>query len=169
MKNSPLPLPAYTPRQIARFWNKVDRRGPEECWNWKRGVESSGYGRFWSNTRDAQAHRVAYYLTHLEFDQSLCILHQCDNRLCCNPAHLRTGTYLDNNRDCVNKGRFVKAASCHKPGSANPASKLTERDVLEIRRRHKPRRVTYKMLGKEFGISHTNVRLIVRRKTWTHI
>jgi hypothetical protein len=33
------------------------------------------------------------------------VLHRCDNRLCCNPAHLFVGTQRENIRDMMAKGR----------------------------------------------------------------
>ncbi len=29
-----------------RFWSKVDRRGPDECWPWLEHRKRSGYGQF---------------------------------------------------------------------------------------------------------------------------
>ena len=34
------------------------------------------------------------------------ILHDCDNRRCCNPEHLRAGTHLENSRDAQSRGRL---------------------------------------------------------------
>ena len=32
-------------------------------------------------------------------------MHLCDNRVCCNPAHLQVATIKENNDDCNQKGR----------------------------------------------------------------
>jgi len=32
-------------------------------------------------------------------------MHTCDNRICCNPAHLRVASIKANNLDCLQKGR----------------------------------------------------------------
>lgn len=47
---------------VERFWSKVDRRGPDECWPWTAASNEKGYGRFWLNGRTVPAHRVAYEL-----------------------------------------------------------------------------------------------------------
>lgn len=88
---------------INRFWSKVDRSDPDSCWNWVAGKNLDGYGRFrWLKVKK-QAHHVAYYLQHREWPTYL--LHECDNPACCNPAHLKQGTHLENVRDRDSKGR----------------------------------------------------------------
>jgi hypothetical protein len=41
-----------------RFWTKVDKRGPGECWPWLESTKPAGYG----NCEGRPAHRVAYEL-----------------------------------------------------------------------------------------------------------
>lgn len=110
-----------------RFWSKVDRSG--ECWNWRAGLNRGGYGAFrvggkGSNT--AAASRIAWELTNGAVPPGLFVLHRCDNRKCCNPAHLFLGTLGDNNRDCKAKGRNPKH-------DRHPQAKLTSAIVAEIR------------------------------------
>lgn len=89
-----------------RFWRDVDKRGPDECWPWKRSTMRGGYGRFPVTSRNQQrAHRYAYELTHGPIPKDIVICHRCDNPPCCNPAHLFAGTHADNVRDRVAKGR----------------------------------------------------------------
>jgi hypothetical protein len=42
------------------------------------------------------ASRKAWVLTNGPIRGALCVLHRCDNKLCCNPAHLYLGTRADN-------------------------------------------------------------------------
>jgi len=30
----------------SRFWDKVDKKESDECWNWNAGTQSKGYGSF---------------------------------------------------------------------------------------------------------------------------
>jgi hypothetical protein len=95
----------------ARFWEKVDRRGPNECWPFIGYCEPRGYGRFspLGGERTRQAHRVAWELGHgreiPKSDVEIVVMHSCDNPPCCNPAHLSLGTDAENQADCVAKGR----------------------------------------------------------------
>ena len=92
------------------------------------------------------------------------ICHQCDNPSCVNPAHLFVGTQADNMRDCKVKDR-------HSRGERQPKSKLTEGQVLEIRRRYAigGRGNGYRVLAREFGVSESLTKMIVTRQRWTHI
>lgn len=81
----------------ARFWSKVDQAaGPDGCWHWKGATNSWGYGYFRVGRHMLRAHRVAYTLTHGGITAGLYVLHSCDIRGCCNPAHLREGTQAEN-------------------------------------------------------------------------
>jgi len=88
-----------------RFWNKVDIKSKEECWNWKGYKNSDGYGHMTQNGKYKAAHRLAYELTYGTIPEGLLIMHLCDNPSCCNPNHLKTGTNKDNSQDMKRKGR----------------------------------------------------------------
>jgi hypothetical protein len=91
-----------------RFWAKVDRAGPEECWGWRAGRQRYGYGSFWTGRTIGmdKAHRVAYELAVGPIPAGLEILHDCDNPPCVNPNHLRVGTHAENMEDARTKGRL---------------------------------------------------------------
>lgn len=92
------------PKYANRFWSKV-KKG-DGCWEWTAAVDRGGYGNFGIDGRTMGAHRVAWTLANnREIPEGLCVCHSCDNRACCNPAHLWLGTQLDNVRDMVEKGR----------------------------------------------------------------
>lgn len=56
-----------------------------------------------------------------------------------------------------------------KKGSEHHGAKITEKDVREIRRRYAAGGVSYKQLGIEFGLPHSNIGYIVKRQTWKHV
>lgn len=121
-----------------------------------------GYGGIKIRDRQRKAHRLAYAIAYGHLSPKLLVRHSCDNRLCCNPAHLEQGTHTDNARDRASRGR-----SAPKTGALNGRAKITERDVSYIRRN--PQGLLQRELGAQFGIDQTVVSLIQRRKIWTHV
>jgi len=97
-----------------RFWEKVDVRGPDECWPWTRKHNPKGYGQF-RKDKMVQAHRMAWELTNGPIPDGLDVLHTCDNPPCCNPHHLFLGTNDDNMRDMNSKGRHGNIKKTHCP------------------------------------------------------
>lgn len=152
-----------------RFWQKVDKRTPTECWEWL-GSKGKGYGRFYVNGHVYQATVVSYIL-HCRVDpNNLFMCHACDNRGCVNPHHLWPGTNQDNMLDAVNKGRYVKHVLPPKPlGELHPNSRLTTQTILDIRTLAASSDMPHSQIAKQFGISREHARDIINRKKWRHI
>jgi len=86
-----------------RFWAKVTKLGPDDCWKWQGRCDSKmGYGNFDHPGVGKLAHRYSWKLHHGNIG-NLCVLHECDNPPCVNPSHLFLGTKQDNNADCKAK------------------------------------------------------------------
>ena len=99
-----------------RFWEKVDRRGPEECWPWMAYINEDGYGIFRVATNESmrQASQVAWELANGKpFPDGLESCHSCDTRSCCNPSHIEPGTHQKNVRDCWDRGRRHNNGECN--------------------------------------------------------
>lgn len=105
-----------THKMRARFWAKVPDRPEEGCWEWKASKGFRDYGKFRIGPTYMAAHRVAYYLAFGPFDESLLILHTCDNPSCVKPSHLDIGTQADNNLDKMKKGRHSYKTPWGRPG-----------------------------------------------------
>jgi len=90
-------------------WIKKTKGG---CWEWLGQKWRTGYGyvRFREDgkVKTTAAHRYIYKIHKGEFNETLNVLHTCDNPSCVNPNHLWLGTHTDNMRDMVAKGRHVK-------------------------------------------------------------
>lgn len=152
----PLGLP---PEQ--RFWEKVDRRGQDECWPWLGGRGPAGHGWFSVKSVDILAHRWLWRHLHGPIPEGLVVRHSCDNPPCCNPAHLLIGTQLDNITDRETRGRTAK-------GSSHYRAKLTESDVREIREGLRGG-VSRTALAQHFGVSRATIRQVGTGQSWKHV
>lgn len=76
----------YAPAE-ERFWDRVQKRGPDECWPWIV-TNRQGYGAFRVNGRTIAAHRFSWLLAGGSLPEGLELDHLCRNRACQNPRHL---------------------------------------------------------------------------------
>lgn len=142
-----------------RFEAKFVPEPNSGCWIWTARLDRRGYGRFRHGDRNAGAHRVAYELYRSTVPGSAYVLHRCDNRACVNPDHLYLGTHADNMRDLglrsIPKRNRVQINS-YEPlniEQRRPRSKLSARQVEEIRERYRAGGVLQRELAREYGIS----------------
>ena len=147
-----------------RFWAKVDRRGAEDCWLWTAATNEHGYGVMRPGGQRSgptvKAHRVSLILAGVDID-GLVIRHSCDNPPCVNPAHLSVGTKAENSADMVARGRSPR-------GSRSGASKLTERQVAEIRARQAAGEL-HRVLAADYGVSRVTITNLVTGKSRRHV
>lgn len=170
MSGKPKPL-------LFRFWSKVDiKDNPDECWNWRACISNKGYGRFMINRKVVPASRMSYIITNGPIVGKYEVCHTCDNPLCVNPNHLFLGTRKQNMEDAKNKGRLSSGEKHSKLCTGNRAvgersgkSKLTEKQVREIRRLYTTTETSYKKLAKRFAVSPSAVAAIIKNKRWTHL
>ena len=94
-----------------------------------------------------------------------------DNRI----DNLEWCTNTENVHHAINLGLFVfstpeKSVNKQvKSGELNGCHLLTEKQVLEIRSKFKPREYTRKMLALEYGVKESTIKDVVLNKSWRHI
>ena len=149
-----------------RFWEKVDKKGPDDCWEWIGARSSKGYGTLGGpNGTTLSSHRVAYELTFGPIPLGKQILHECDNPPCCNPSHLFLGTNRENRLDCVRKGR---ANSCNDHTKGSHHGFLSAEQIPELRALHASG-VSLVEIGKRFGVHSTTIWGALHGKTFRHV
>lgn len=90
---------------LERLLNKIEINDATDCWIWQGGKNNIGYGMIRHDDKMRTTHRVSYEVHKGNIPKGMCVLHSCDNPLCCNPNHLRLGTHKDNTQDMIRKGR----------------------------------------------------------------
>jgi len=151
----------FSEKDKARFWDKVEVRGENECWEWKKGKDKDGYGQVTLRKKPYRSHRLAWILTNGQIPDGKLVLHACDNPPCENPKHLFLGTHKENVEDRVEK---IRSAT----GEKNAGCKLTKLKVLCIRKRYSEGE-TQVSIAECFGVSFQQVSRIVNREKWAHI
>lgn len=158
---------------ILRFWKYLSKDGPihslvGQCWKWLGyKTKENGYGQFQIDGVNVLSHRYSYQLHYDKIPEGLFVLHHCDNKGCVNPSHLFVGTIQDNTDDMINKGRSAES----RKGEDHCMRKLKEEEVIEIRQRYKRGSRTNGggALGKEYGITQSQISNIVNNLHWRHI
>jgi len=82
--------------------------------------------------------------------------------MCVNPSHMFLGTMRDNQADKVAKGRQAK-------GERIAGSRLTEREVADIRASYDQGTSTQRELARRHGVSVGTINYVVNRKGWNHV
>ena len=149
-------------RALARFWDKVSfGEHPNSCWTWSRAL-SRGYGKFSFHGRTVRAHRWIYVRTFGVLPAGQAVRHLCDRPACVRLDHLIAGTQSENMHDMKVRGR----ASC---GERHWSAKVSNAEVLEIRRLYAEGGSTQAALGSLYKISQSQVSRIVNRTKWARI
>lgn len=137
-----------------RFWSCVDIGEEHECWNWKAGKTTQGYGMYSSGRKWLRyAHRYAYELHTGKSTANKKICHSCSNPACCNPGHLFEGVPMKLKRPPVRYQRNV----------------LTEKQVLRIHRLHRNGCLNQPELAQLFGVHVTTINHILKGRIWKHV
>lgn len=160
-----------------RFWQRVAKGGPDDCWVWTGGRDAHGYGTIGGSLFGVRyvplgAHMLAHRASFIIHNgppvgpsndwHGWVVLHTCDNPACVNPAHLRLGTQAENVRDMDKKGRRKVSV---KAGVEHPRAVLSEDQVRQIM--DSP--LTNKKLSSEIGVPAWLIQNVRLGRSYTSI
>ena len=171
-------MPKKISDPIERF-TKTYSTIPGGCWEWNGIKKNNGNGHWYGiftiykdgRWRNTYAHRYAWEQKNGKIPKGLLVCHHCDNPSCVNPKHLFLGTHKDNSQDAAKKGRCCMQAHPEliPNGEKNGGCKISESDVYAIRKLYPAGCTTKAKLAKKFGISLSQVKRILNRKSWKHV
>jgi HNH endonuclease len=124
------------------------------CIEWQAGTSPKGYGMVSVSGVYAQAHRFAYAAANGRIPAGMHVLHKCDNRKCCNPAHLYIGTNDQNIADKIARDRAGK--------------KLNKQKALEVLDMVAAG-ISQNEIARRVGIHQCNVSRIASGRRWGHL
>ncbi len=133
------------------------------CFNWTGGTNDRKYGKIYAHRKTRYVHRVMWEISNGRYlEPHEVVMHRCNNSLCCNPAHLKLGTLIENTQDAHADGLMTN----NRRGKKRRKN-LTVIEVLKIKLALRYRSA-WSVAG-SFGIGHTTVRDIRSEKSWKHI
>lgn len=144
------------------------------CVLWEGYTDKDGYPITCMTLEDGKKNRKVHRLV-LErslgrsLKPGMFACHSCDTPNCVNEDHLFEGSALDNNQDMISKGR-QRSGEQNNHGERNPNRKLSQEDVLFIRKHHvklsKKSPHSTGNLARMFGVHPTQIQKIVREQAW---
>lgn len=134
-----------------------------DCLFWPFAAPSHGYPLITFDGAQIGVHRLVCQMVHGEPPHiKMHAAHSCGNghRGCVNHRHLSWKTAKGNSDDKITHGTLTR-------GERATVSKLTEADVLEIRRIG--RGMTQMQLASKFNVDRSTIGYVLRRTIWTHL
>ena len=142
---------------IIRFNKKYVVDEETGCWNWIGALNKQGYGIFSVNNKPFRAHRFSYEFYNGELKSNLEICHNCHNRKCCNPEHLRQDTRSSNRIDTLKEKKQYSQI-------------LSVEDVKQIKKELiNPYRGQCTDLAHYYKVSQEAISLIKTGNRWSHV
>lgn len=92
------PTPTLAARILARVVVSATTFEGTPCWEWQGKRLPSGYGRLSVGNVGTYTHRAAWEAFRGPIPAGHHIDHRCENKPCCNPAHLEPVTPATNTR-----------------------------------------------------------------------
>ena len=124
----------------------------DDCLIWTGHKKRDGYGYAKIKGKHQGVHRIFFRFFNGPILPGLVVMHSCDVKLCCNPAHLELGTPQKNSSDALTRGLIKRP--------------LKKNIVQQIRKNYVPYKVPLRVFAKRFGLSMSVVAGIVSNSTY---
>lgn len=122
-------------------------------WPW---CKAQGYGRVWYEGSVRRAHVVSCEMRRGVAPPGLPeAAHHCDNSVCVNGNHLHWDNRVGNMGDAATRARMPRGRKHHN-------NRLTEEDVVAIRKSAEPQR----RIARLYGVHQVTISEIKTRKIW---
>ena len=146
----------------ARFLSEiVPAHYGDACLEWPFSKNGVGYGKIGRKGKTIAVHRLICREAHGEPPTAKHeVAHNCGNRACCNPSHLRWDTRKGNLADKRKHGTLLF-------GENHCMARLSEADVRAIKALSGS--MLHREIGQRFNIGREQVGRIINGKRWSHV
>jgi hypothetical protein len=149
------------------FWSLVNKNGPlpdpttgvkSKCWLWLGSVTDQGYGRFRAGGKTYVVSRYAWREKGRPDPGELTVSTRCRNKLCVRHLYLKSRAEI-----------MASVPRRWASGEDSYLARTTAKTVLQLRKLYQKGGLTQAMLAERFGLSRSNVKSILCRRSWKHI
>jgi hypothetical protein len=125
-------------------------------------LDKDGYPKVKHQGKLWRLHRLIFTYVNGKIPEGKVIGHACNNKGCINPNHLYLTTAAENSTQAKKDGLY-------KTGVNNVRAKLTEEQVIELRRAYYEDGVSQDSLALKYDLSQSTVSAIVRFITYKQL
>ena len=144
------------------FHETIAKGAGEDCWEWRGKTVPSGHGSVTWEGKHTSPQRVAMLLhTGRPVREGYLVRAQCENKLCCNPSHLKPIS----RRELSRIGYAHAGLSPLSSGEAHPNARLTQKSAEEIRDLAREG-MNQRAIAQAFHVSQTTIWRVLRGDTW---
>ena len=171
-------VPAFNDKDWFRFCSHIkwpdDDRIETDCWIFDVEDCEHGYPRigFYKHKKKSTYYAMRVMCAWMFGDQpDKTAGHKphdiCGSRRCVSPYHLEWQTMKEQSQRQQEDGTLFKIPA--KKGSEHPGSRLSENQVINIRKEYAEGKITQLELGKKYGVARSTICGYIRRSSYNHI
>lgn len=133
-------------------WTNPETGEVSRCWPFTGGLNDQGRPWFSVNGKKVLAYRLVWDLVKEDKLGDRKYLHQCDNPVCCNPAHGKPGTHEENMNEMKTRERHGLSHHMVKAIRTMAKQGMAQATIVEMT-----------------GIAQSTISDIITRKNYDHV